>query len=132
MSTTWVYGLPGDSVTKNPAAVQESRRHGFDPWVRKIPWRRAWQPTPVFLSAESREQRRLKVYGPWGGKVSGITEVNLAWHRTWVYSEDMKKTLPMFKKKLINFILIFWLIIFLFWGVWAINSYIKQRLFYFE
>ena len=34
---------------KKPPAMQESRRHGLNPWVRKIPWRRAWQPTPVFL-----------------------------------------------------------------------------------
>ena len=37
------------------AACQSERckRLGFDPWVRKIPWRRAWQPTPVFLPGES-------------------------------------------------------------------------------
>ena len=35
------------------------RRRGFDPWVGKIPWRRAWQPTPVFLPGESHGQRRL-------------------------------------------------------------------------
>ena len=34
-------------------------RHRFDPWVRKIPWRRAWQPTPVFLPGESHGQRSL-------------------------------------------------------------------------
>ena len=33
------------------------RGPGFDPWVRKIPWRREWQPTPVFLSEEFHEQR---------------------------------------------------------------------------
>ena len=38
--------FPGASVVKNRLP---SRRTGFDPWVRKIPWRRAWQPTPVFL-----------------------------------------------------------------------------------
>ena len=35
---------------KNPPAMKETR---FDPWVRKIPWRRKWQPTPVFLPGES-------------------------------------------------------------------------------
>ena len=35
----------------------QCRRHGFDPWVRKIPWRRKWQPTPVLLPGESRGQR---------------------------------------------------------------------------
>ena len=34
----------------------------FDPWVRKIPWRRAWQSTPVFLPGESHRQRSLEVY----------------------------------------------------------------------
>ena len=40
-----------------------------DPWVRKIPWRRAWQPPPVFLPGESRGQRSLAGYGPWGRRV---------------------------------------------------------------
>ena len=39
-------------------------RCGFDPWVWKIPWRRAWQPTPVFLPGEFQGQRRLG-YNPW-------------------------------------------------------------------
>ena len=43
------------------------RRPGFDPCVRKIPWKRAWQPTPVFLG-ESHGQRSLGGYGPWGLK----------------------------------------------------------------
>ena len=36
--------------------------------VGKIPWRRAWQPTPVFLPGESHEQRSLAGYSPCGGK----------------------------------------------------------------
>ena len=44
-------------------------RPGFDPFVRKIPWRRAWQPTPVFLPGESREQRSLVDYSPCGHRV---------------------------------------------------------------
>ena len=40
-------------VIKNPPANAGDIRHGFDPWVGKIPWRRAWQPTPVFLPGES-------------------------------------------------------------------------------
>ena len=36
--------------------------------VRKIPWRRAWQPTPVFLPGVSHEQRSLADYSPWGHK----------------------------------------------------------------
>ena len=40
------------------------RRPGFDLWAGKIPWRRAWQPTPVFLPGESHGQRSLVGYGP--------------------------------------------------------------------
>jgi len=40
------------------------RRLGLDPWVRKIPWRREWQPTPVFLPGEFLGQRNLMVYSP--------------------------------------------------------------------
>ena len=42
------------------------RRHGLDPWVRKIPRRRRWQPTPVFLLEKSHGQRSLEGYSPWG------------------------------------------------------------------
>ena len=47
----------------------QCRRHGFNPWVRKIPWRRKWQPTPVFLPGESHAQRSLGGYSPWGLRV---------------------------------------------------------------
>ena len=50
------------------------RRLRLDPWVRKIPWRRKWQPTPVFLPGESRGQRSLAEYSPWGRKESDSTE----------------------------------------------------------
>ena len=43
----------------------QSRRPGFDPWVRKIPWRREWQPTPVFLPGESHGQKSLVGYSLW-------------------------------------------------------------------
>ena len=51
-------------------------KHGLDPWVRKIPWRRAWQPSPVFLAEESHEQRSLAGYSPWGCKESDTTEAS--------------------------------------------------------
>ena len=41
-------------------------RPGFNPWVRKIPWRRAWQSTRVFLPGGSHGQRTLVGYSPWG------------------------------------------------------------------
>ena len=43
-------------------------RHGLDPYVRKIPWRRKWQPTPVFSPGKSLGKRRLAGYCPWGHK----------------------------------------------------------------
>ena len=50
------------------------KRLGFDPWVREIPWRRAWQPTPVFMPGESHGPRSLAGYSPWGRKESDTTE----------------------------------------------------------
>ena len=50
------------------------RRHGFDPWVGKIPGRRSWQPTPVFLPGKSHGQRSLVGYSPKGRRVSLKTE----------------------------------------------------------
>ena len=57
---------------KEPAC--QCRRCKFDPWVRKIPWRRKWQPTPVFFPGESHGQRSLAGYGPWGCKQLDTTE----------------------------------------------------------
>jgi len=50
-------------------------------WVRKIPWRREWQSTPVFLPGESHGQRSLEVYTPWGCKESDMTEVTEYEHK---------------------------------------------------
>ena len=49
----------GDSVVKNSPANAGYARHGFKPWVMKIPSSRKWQPTPVFLPGKSQGQRRL-------------------------------------------------------------------------
>ena len=46
----------------------------FDPWAGKVPWRRAWQSTPVFLPGESLGQRSLEGYSPQGHKQSDVTE----------------------------------------------------------
>ena len=55
-----------------------SRRSGFDPWVGKFPWRRSWQPTPVFWPGESHGLRSLVGYSPWGCRESDTTEQALA------------------------------------------------------
>ena len=62
-------------VVKNPPAnAGEIKNCGCDPWVRKIPWRRARQPTPVFLCGESHGQRSLAGYNLWDRKESDMTE----------------------------------------------------------
>ena len=56
-------------VVKNPPAnAGDKMRHEFNLWVGKIPWRRAWQPTPVSLPGESHGQRSLTGDSPWGSK----------------------------------------------------------------
>ena len=69
-------GLHSDSTSgKEPACQCRSRKRcGFDPWVGKIPWRREWQPTPVFLPEKSHGQRSLVGYGPQGRKDSDTSE----------------------------------------------------------
>ena len=51
------------------------RRWGCDPWVRKNPWRRKWQPTPVSLPGKSHGQRSLVGYSPWSHKEPDLTEL---------------------------------------------------------
>ena len=60
-------------MIKNPPEMQE-RWVKLLGWVGKIPWRRNWQPTPVFLPEESHGQRSLVGYSPWGDKRLDMTE----------------------------------------------------------
>ena len=64
-------GLSGEEPT---CQCRRHRRLQFSLWVQKIPWKRAWQPTPVFLPGESQGQRSLVGYCPWGRKESDTTE----------------------------------------------------------
>ena len=57
-------------------------RPKFDPWIGMIPWRRAWQPTPVFLPGESHGQKSLAGYSPWSHTELDMTE----WLSTAQYS----------------------------------------------
>ena len=58
-------GFPGGASGKEPACqCRRHERHWFDPWVRKTPWRRAWQSPPVFLPGETRGQWNLVGYSP--------------------------------------------------------------------
>ena len=84
-SCTYIYkGFPGGTVAKKKSTCQCRRyqRLGFVPWVRKIPWRRRWQPSPVFLPGEFHGQKILAGYSPWGRK-----ELNIAEHtHTHIYT----------------------------------------------
>ena len=76
MSVFWSF--PGGARSKETTCqCRIHKRPGFHPWVGKIPCRRAWQPTPVFLPGESHGQRSLAGYSPWSHKESGKTEVTL-------------------------------------------------------
>ena len=67
--------LPRGTSGKEPTCqCRRRKRCGFDPWVGKIPCRRKWQPTPVFLPGESHGQRSLVGHSPWGHKESDTTE----------------------------------------------------------
>ena len=57
-------------LSDEKSAYRSCKRCGFNPWVRKIPWRRKWQPTPVFLPGGSHGQRSLVGYSPRGRRVS--------------------------------------------------------------
>ena len=73
------WGFPGGASGKEPICQwRRHKRHGFHPWVGKIPWRRKWQLTPVFLPGESHGQRSLAGYSPWGLKESDTTESGLS------------------------------------------------------
>ena len=63
-------GFPDGTNGKEPTSqCRRLKRYRFDPLVGKIPWRRAWQPTPVFLPGESHGQRSLV------GTVHGVTDM---------------------------------------------------------
>ena len=65
----------GVTSGKEPASqCRRLKRCRFSPWVGKIPWRRVWQPTPIFLPGESHRQRSLVGYSLWGCKESDRPE----------------------------------------------------------
>ena len=65
---------PGGAFGKESTCQGRRRqRHALDPWVGKIPWRRKWQPNPVFLPGKFQEKRSLADYSPWGHNELGMT-----------------------------------------------------------
>ena len=75
--TSWL--LPRWRSGKESACgCRRCGRLGFDPWVRKIPWRRKWQPTSVFWPGKSHGERGLADHSPGGCKEWDTTEQNWA------------------------------------------------------
>ena len=73
VKSTWLQGFPGGAVVKN----LPGRRHGFNPWVSKIPWSQKWQPTPVFFLAWEI---------PWTeepGRLESMRSQSWTWLRDW-------------------------------------------------
>ena len=69
-------GFPGGARDKEAACQwRRLRRGGFDPWLEKIPWRRAWQPLQYSCPENPHGQRSLEGYSPQGLKEEGMTEV---------------------------------------------------------
>ena len=95
MSDVW-WGFPGGTNGKEPACqCRRLKRCRFHPWIRKIPWRRAWQPTPVFLPGKSYGQRSLVDYSPWSCIKSDFTTYwEAKFLRSWVLRWKMRVLFP--------------------------------------
>ena len=72
MYILYIWNIPW-WLRRNSVCLQ-CRRPGFDPWVKKIPWRRKWRPTPVLSPGKFHKQRSLVGYCPWGCKELDTTE----------------------------------------------------------
>ena len=70
MQGLWSHTALGVQIPGLESACQcrRHKRRGFDPWMGKIPWRRAWQPTSVFSPGRSYGHRSVVGYSPWGHK----------------------------------------------------------------
>ena len=89
------------SGEKSTCQCRSHRRCRFNPWVRKIPWKREWQPIPVFLTGKSYGQRNLAGYSPWGCKESDTTKqlsTHTHTHTQSMVVESMDTKLWMLKK----------------------------------
>ena len=84
-------------VKNSPANAGRHQRCEFETWVRKIPWRRAWQPTLVFLPGEPHGQRSLAGCSPWGHKETQLRKLSMQAgrkeHRTKTFSKKSSNLL---------------------------------------
>ena len=73
VAKSWTQLSDWTELKESACQWKRHRRHRFDPWVGKIPWRRKWQPTPVFWPRKSHGQRNLVGYSPLGHKELDMT-----------------------------------------------------------
>ena len=64
----------GSVIKESTSQCKRHRKWEFSPWVRKVPWRRKWQPTPILLPGKSHGQRCMVGYNPWGYKELDMTK----------------------------------------------------------
>ena len=84
------WDFSGGSSGKEPAyKCRRLERHRFNPWVRKIPWGRKWQPAPVFVPGKSQEQTSLAGY-----RVGVV--------KSWTWLSDLAHTHAFFKLRCIH------------------------------
>jgi len=85
-TASFKWDFPGGTVGKeSPCQCRRHKRCGFNYWVRKIPWRKKWQPTPAFLPGKFRGQGSLVGYSSWGCKQLDMTE-----HSTHTHTQSFK------------------------------------------
>ena len=85
----------------------QCRRHRFDPWVGKIPWRRKWWPTLAFLPGKFHRERSLVGYSPWGCKKSDTALAWVSMHtRSWASALHFR--LSSLQTELLGILLIIW------------------------
>ena len=77
-------------VAQGMDSTRQCKRHGFNPWVGKNPWRRKWQPTPVFLPKNSIDRGALVGYGSWSHKEWDNTE----WLSVHIIPSDLAFKVP--------------------------------------
>ena len=81
------------SGKESACQCRRCKRCGFDPWFGKIPWRRKWHPTLVFLPGESHGQRSLVGCSPWGHKEWDTTACG---HARMLLSPNIGRTVALF------------------------------------
>ena len=107
--TILYFGLP--RCGKEPTCqCRRCKRRGFHPCVGKTPWRRAWQPTPVFLHGESHRQKSLVGYSPWGRKELVMTQglTHTCWNSAFM---GIFYIMSLWEMKILSVLFIWWLTI---------------------